>query len=98
MRPTNHIFLAMNHVGKANDGITVVSGNFQECFIELVNWVRERSMAKRFDFVMARSEEECRAAFRLRQENGKSKLVEDDVMSQLMAMIADDNVNLPESE
>ena len=67
MRSTTHVFIGVNNVGQADDPAAVFSGTFTESILALSQWLGPRSMASRFDVVIARSEEEARGALRIRE-------------------------------
>lgn len=88
MKSTTVIWMGANNVGSADDSMGVFSGTYVECVLKLSEWLAPRSMAKRIDLVIARSEEEARGALRIR---GRAKLIDTiesnsvlDTMTQIM--------------
>src|SRR5690606_876235 len=67
-----------NHVGKSDDSTIVWEGEIMECIKSLVMYLGARDMAKRFDFVIARSEEEARNALRIRERKNSMKEIGED--------------------
>lgn len=87
MRSTTQVFLAANSVGDSKDSHVVFHGSFTECIMELAKWLGPRSMRKRFDIAIARSEEEAREGIRLRERTQSFAQSEGDIMEQLTRMM-----------
>jgi hypothetical protein len=67
MRPDTVIHMAVNSVGGSDDPTVVFKGNFGECVIELAKWIGRRSIKKRIEIIIARSEEEARDGLRIKR-------------------------------
>lgn len=96
MRSTTHVWIGVNNVGMPDDPAAVFSGTFTESILQLSQWLGPRSMASRFDVVIARSEEEARNALRIRgRETTPVSAGVDDLANRLAHMMeqVDDKVD-----
>ena len=89
MRATTIVWLAARNIGDSKDEIFVTSGPFAKCVMDLAQWISPRSMAKRFDVAICRSEEEAQNALRLRSTSAAAAIVDESIMESLTKMMAE---------
>lgn len=94
MKPTTQIYMGANHVGE-KEPYQIWRGTFVECIMDVSRWLAQKSVLKRVDIVIARSEEECRGALKMREERKESNLGTNaetiDELTQMMNQLVDHN-------
>lgn len=63
MLGTTRMWIAAMNVGSSQDEDLIHEGNISECIMALIKWLGPKSMGKRFDVIIARSELEAKQGF-----------------------------------
>ena len=94
MKSSTQIVLGVNNVGDASDAPQFFEGSFTDSILFLAKFLGPRSMASRFDIVLARTVDEAKESLARRRTKSNTttdSLVEDDdILASLKLMMGDD--------